>query len=64
MQLDLRESSKVNNLGLIHNYDEIASLNCQILDGQKKLFANKLLLLNFIRKGFGIDRNTLITMQA
>ena len=63
VQLDLRESSKVNNLGLIHDYDEISSLNCKILDGQKKLFANKLLLLNFIRKGFGIDRHTLSIMQ-
>ena len=55
-QLDRRENREVNNQILIHDYDEISTMNCEILDDKKKLFANKLLLLNFIRKGFGIDK--------
>ena len=47
MQLDLRENKEVNNLSLIHAFDEISAMNCQVLDEKKKLFANKLLLLIF-----------------
>ena len=38
-------------------------MNCEILDEKKKLFANKLLLLNFITKGFDIDRQALMVIQ-
>ena len=38
-------------------------MNCEILDKKKKLFANKLFLLNFITKGFDIDRQALMVIQ-
>ena len=63
VQLDLRENKEINILSLIHTFDEISALNCQILDDKKKLFANKLLLLNFLRNGFGIDRQALMIIK-
>ena len=38
-------------------------MNFKAINDKKKLFANKLLLLNFIRKGFGIDKHTLSIIQ-
>ena len=61
--MDLRENKEMNNLSLIHAFDEVSAMNCQILDDKKKLLANKLLLLNFLRKGFGIDRQALMVIQ-
>ena len=63
MQLDLQENKKMNNLSLVHKFDEVSAMNCQLLDDKKKLLANKLLLLNFLRRGFGIDLQTLMVIQ-
>ena len=49
VQLDLQENKEMNNLSLVHKFDEVSAINCQLLDDKKKLFTNKLLLLSFLR---------------
>ena len=53
----------MNDLALVYKFNVISALNCQLLDAKKKVFSNKLLLLNFLRRGFGIDKDTLMEIQ-
>ena len=38
-------------------------MTSQLLDEKKKIFSNKLLLLNYLRQGFGISTDTLKETQ-
>ena len=37
VQLDLRENKEMDNLSLVHKFDEVSAMNCQLLDDKKKL---------------------------
>ena len=64
MHLDLRNMRHIaNNLALIHTFDEKTSMKSELLTNKDKIFANKVLMLTFLKRNFGINKEALFKFK-